>query len=89
MDLNENRDDAMETGSSEENTAENIQKMLDSKAEFDVTWKMLDNFAAFIAEDKKQNYADLKNAFGNFIKHAEEFATISGSVHEGLKKLNM
>ena len=72
MDLYENRDDDMETESSEEDTAINTQKMLDSKAGFEETWKMLDNFAAFISEDKKQNYANLKDTFRNFIKHAEK-----------------
>ena len=86
MDLDENQDDAMEMGSSEENIAQNIQQMLNSKAEFDETWKMLDNFAALIAEDKKQNYINLKDTFVNIIKYAEEFPKISGSVNEGLKK---
>ena len=72
MDLNENRDDTMEMESSEENTAENIQKMLDSKAEFDETWEMLDTFTAFISADKKQKYTNLKDTFGNFIKHDEK-----------------
>ena len=72
MDLNENRDDTMEIESSEENTAENIQKMLDSKAEFDETWEMLDTFTAFISADKKQKYTNLKDTFGNFIKHGEK-----------------
>ena len=89
MDLNENRDNVMERESSEENTAQNIQKMLDLKAGFEETWKMLDNFAALIAEDKKQNYAGLKDAFGNFIKYAEEFPKISGSMNEGLKNKYM
>ena len=72
MDLNENRDDTMEMESSEKNTAENIQKMLDSKAEFDETWEMLDTFTAFISADKKQKYTNLRNTFANFIKHGEK-----------------
>ena len=85
MDLYENRDDDMETESSEEDTAINTQKMLDSKAGFEETWKMLDDSTKYMAGDHKQNYANLKSAFENFIKHAAKIATISGFVHEGLK----
>ena len=72
MDLNENRDDAMEMESNEENTVENIHQMLDSKAEFDETWEMLDTITAYISADKKQNYINLKEMFANFIKHDEK-----------------
>ena len=88
MNLNENRDDAVEMESSEENinTTENIQQMLNSKAKIDETWGMLDSFAALISEDKKQDYINLKEMFASFVKHAEEFIRISGSVNEDLKK---
>ena len=91
MNLNENRDDAVEMESSEENinTAQIIRQMLTSKAKFDETWGMLDNLTAFMDANKKQDYTNLKEAFANFIKYAEELYQISGSVNEVLKKLNM
>ena len=89
MDFDENQDDAMEMGSSEENTAQIIQQMLTSKAEFDDTWRVLDTLTTFIFDDKKQSYTNLKETFANFIKYAEELYQISGSVNEILKKLNI
>ena len=89
MNLNENRDDAVEMESSEENinTAQIIQQMITSKAAFDDTWKMFDNFAALISDDKKQSYTNLKETFANFIKYAEELYQISGSVNESFEKI--
>ena len=87
MNLNENRDDAVEMESSEENinSAQIIRQMVTSKAKFNETWGMLDNLTAFMADDKKQDYINLKEMFASFIKHAEEFIRISGSVNEDLK----
>ena len=87
MDFIANRNDAMDVETSEEDKAEEkILEILQGRKEFEETWKMLDNFAALISEDKKQNYTNLKAAFENFTKHAAKIASISGSVHEGLKK---
>ena len=86
MDFIANRNDAMDVETSEEDKAEEkILEILQGRKEFEETWKMLDNFAALISEDKKQNYTNLKAAFENFTKHAAKIASISGSVHEGLK----
>ena len=81
------QDDAMETGLNKDNIVQNIQQMLNSKAEFDDLWVVLDSLTTFITVDKKQNYVHLKDVITNVVKYAEEFPKISGSVNEIVKKI--
>ena len=86
MDFVENRNDAMDVETSEEDkTEEKILEILQNPEEFKETWEMLDNSVKYMALEHKQKYAKLKEAFENFTKHAAKIASISGSVHEGLK----
>ena len=89
MDFVENRNDAMDVETSEEDFEGKILEVLQDRKEFKETWTMLDSLTVYITGEPKRNYENLKAAFENFTKHAAKIATISGSVHEGLKKLNM
>ena len=86
MALVENRDDVMDVETSEEDSEGKILEILQDRKKFEETWKMLDSMTGYITGEPKQNYENLKVAFDNFTKHAAKIATISGSVHEGLKK---
>ena len=84
-----NRNDNMDVDTSEEDAKGKRLKILEYQDEFKETWAMLDDVTKYIAGDHKQNYSKLKSVFENFTKHAAKIATISGSVHEGLKKLSI